>query len=191
LSQPVSLVVVIGALSGLAGITLIFIPEFNDFDINGSSLAGVGLSLLGTFVASIGNIISARNQRHNIPVIQANAYGMAYGALILLAAALWQGYPLSFELSMGYSISLLYLSLFGSVLAFGSYLTLVGRIGPDKAAYTMVLFPLVALGISTLFEGYQWTLISVAGVALVLLGNVIIIMPKAYFHKLVAIKGKI
>ncbi|MBE9564241.1 MAG: EamA family transporter [Proteobacteria bacterium] len=182
LRKTASLLMIFGAVMGLAGIALIFAPELINFNSNNNSLTGVGLSLLGTFIASLGNIISAHNQRQKIPVIQTNAYGMAYGAIILLVAALLQGYPLSFDFSLGYSLSLMYLALFGSVLAFGSYLTLLGRIGPEKAAYTMVLFPLVALGISTIFENYQWTLSSVMGVALVLLGNVIIILPKGLFR---------
>ncbi len=184
LRKPVSLIVMVGALLGLAGITLIFAPELSGFESNNNSLKGVGLSVLGTFVASLGNIISAHNQRQSIPVIQTNAYGMAYGALILLTAALLQGNSLQFEFSLGYSISLLYLALFGSVLAFGSYLTLLGRIGPEKAAYTMVLFPLVALGISTIFENYHWSWSAAMGVALVLLGNVVIILPKGFLQSL-------
>ncbi|MGD8350111.1 MAG: EamA family transporter, partial [Gammaproteobacteria bacterium] len=72
-------------------------------------------------------------------------------------------------------ISLLYLAVFGSILAFGSYLTLVGRIGADRAAYAAVLFPVIALGLSTLFEGYHWTPHAVFGFALVLLGNYIVL----------------
>ena len=186
LRKAASGLMVFGAVMGMVGIILIFTPELINFKSNNDSLIGVGLSLLGTFIASLGNIISAHNQRHKIPVIQTNAYGMAYGAIILFVVALLQGYPLNFDFSLGYSFSLLYLALFGSVLAFGSYLTLLGRIGPEKAAYTMVLFPIVALGISTLFESYQWTLSSVLGVSLVLLGNVIIIIPKGFFRSLVA-----
>ena len=66
-------------------------------------------------------------------------------------------------------------SVFGSILAFGCYLTLVGRIGADKAAYAAVLFPVIALGLSTLFEDYQWTLRAVFGFVLVLLGNYIVL----------------
>ncbi|MES9965436.1 MAG: EamA family transporter, partial [Candidatus Sedimenticola sp. 20ELBAFRAG] len=113
-----------------------------------------------------------------------NAYGMAYGAAVMFLAALVQGLPLSFDLSIGYTSSLLYLALFGSVFAFGSYLTLVGRIGPEKAAYATVLFPLVALIISTLFEDYEWTLVAAFGVILVVAGNVLIIMPRTYVKKM-------
>jgi len=81
--------------------------------------------------------------------------------------------------------------LFGSIVAFGGYLTLLGRIGPERAAYTMVLFPLVALGISTLFEGYQWTLLSACGVLLVVAGNIVIIMPTAYRGWLLRTLGSI
>ncbi|MBT3203211.1 MAG: EamA family transporter [Gammaproteobacteria bacterium] len=186
LRKSASMLMIVGALMGLAGIGLIFAPEFTNFTASNNSLTGIGLSLLGTFIASLGNIISAHNQKQKMPVIQTNAYGMAYGAIILLVAALFQGEPLNFDLSLAYSLSLLYLALFGSVLAFGSYLTLLGRIGPEKAAYTMVLFPLVALGISTIFENYQWTLSSILGVSLVLLGNIIIILPKGFMRSIVA-----
>lgn len=186
LRKPTTLLVLLGALCGLVGIALIFAPEISGFDLNNASMMGVVLSLLGTYVASLGNIISARNQQQRVPVIQSNAWGMAYGAVALLLAALAQGKAIQFEATPGYSLSLLYLALFGSVLAFGSYLTLLGRIGPEKAAYTMVLFPLVALGISTLFEGYHWTPSSIAGVALVLFGNIIIIMPRRYLGSMLA-----
>lgn len=186
LRKSASMLMIVGALMGLAGIGLIFAPEFTNFTASNNSLTGIGLSLLGTFIASLGNIISAHNQKQKMPVIQTNAYGMAYGAIILLVAALFQGEPLNFDLSLAYSLSLLYLALFGSVLAFGCYLTLLGRIGPEKAAYTMVLFPLVALGISTIFENYQWTLSSILGVSLVLLGNIIIILPKGFMRSIVA-----
>ncbi len=169
---------VAGAITGLLGIILVFWPEVANLQQNSGALKGLMLSLLGTFIASLGNMISARNQREHLPVIQGNAFGMAYGALILFLFAAVQGVNFVYDNSLPYNLSLLYLALFGSVLAFGSYLTLLGRIGPEKAAYATVLFPLVALGISTLFEGYEWSLIAAGGVALVVAGNILIIMPK-------------
>jgi drug/metabolite transporter (DMT)-like permease len=83
--------------------------------------------------------------------------------------------PLNYDPSLDYTLSLLYLSIFASVLAFGSYLTLLGRIGADRAAYATVLFPVVALLLSTFFEGYRWSATSLTGVSLVLLGNLIVV----------------
>ena len=93
----------------------------------------------------------------------------------MAAYAISSGAPLNYNPSFGYGVSLIYLSVFGSILAFGSYLTLVGRIGADKAAYAAVLFPVIALGLSTIFENYQWSLRAVFGFALVLLGNYIVL----------------
>ena len=173
---------VLGALFGLVGIGLIFRPELMRLDLKSSSLIGMGLALAGTWVASLGNMLSARNQMHGLPVIQSNAWGMAYGALILFVALAAQGLSPAIPVQASYLLSLLYLALFGSVLAFGAYLTLVGRIGPEKAAYSMVLFPIVALSISTLFEDYHWQFDSALGVLLVLLGNIIIILPKNWLR---------
>ncbi len=176
LRNPVRINVVIGALVGFAGLTLVFWPELSSFDFSSERALGIGLTFLGAASASLGNIISARNQRHTLPVVQTNAFGMAYGAVFMLALALLRGSQLTFDPSAGYVLSLLYLAVFGSVIAFYTYLTLLGRIGPDRAAYVTVLFPIIALLLSTLFEGMTWSLLQLAGVALVLLGNVAVLV---------------
>ncbi len=175
--------VLAGALIGLVGICFVFLPELSSLEVDGTTLKGMLLSLLGTFIASLGNMVSTRNQQANLPVVQTNAYGMAYGSAALAVIALIQGVPFNYEPTLAYTSSLLYLALFGSVLAFGSFLTLLGRIGAERAAYAMVLFPIVALGISTLFEGYQWSLEAAFGVTLVLIGNILIIMSPGRFKR--------
>jgi drug/metabolite transporter (DMT)-like permease len=176
LHNPVRVNVVLGALVGFAGLTLVFWPELSLFDFSSQRALGVVLTFLGAASASLGNIVSARNQRHELPVVQTNAFGMAYGALFMLILALFRGAQLTFDPSVGYVLSLLYLAVFGSVIAFYTYLTLLGRIGPDRAAYVTVLFPILALLLSTLFEGMRWNLLQLAGVALVLLGNAVVLV---------------
>jgi drug/metabolite transporter (DMT)-like permease len=163
--------VLVGGVLGLAGLTLVFLPELTEFRLSGERSVGLVMSLVGTLSASVGNIISARNQRHGLPVVQTNALGMAYGALFTLGFALTRGAPFRFDFSPGYVISLLYLAGFGSVIAFGGYLTLLGRIGPDRSSYIAVVFPVVALALSTLFEGLRWSAAGLAGVLLVVIGN--------------------
>ena len=98
---------------------------------------------------------------------------MAYGALFSLAVAVLSGAEFIFPTTPSYTLSLLYLAIIGSSVAFGSYLSLVRNIGADKAAYSAILFPIVALILSSFFEGYMWTPLSIMGMALSVLGNVI------------------
>jgi drug/metabolite transporter (DMT)-like permease len=177
LRRPVRPRVAAGAVLGLGGLSLVFWEDLARFDLDSAGLIGLGLSLIATMSASLGNVASARNQRAGIPVVQSNAFGMAYGALFTLLAAAIQGIPFTFDPSPVYVGALLYLALFASVFGFGAYLTLLGRIGPDRAAYASVVFPIVALGLSTLFEGFEWTLPAFAGVFLVLAGNVLVLAP--------------
>jgi len=170
-----------GALLGLVGICLVFWPELLKLEQNPQALTGLGLSILGTYIASLGNLFSSKNQQHQLPVVQTNAWGMLYGALVMAGLALLKSGLPGFSDKLSFSLSLLYLALFGSVLAFGAYLTLLGRIGAAKAAYTMVLFPLVALMISTLFESYQWSSLAVAGVLVVIAGNLLILAPSSFW----------
>jgi drug/metabolite transporter (DMT)-like permease len=175
LHNRVRIGVVIGAVAGLFGLTLVFWPELSVFSLSSQRTLGLILAFLGTTSASLGNIISARNQRNGLPVLQVNAFGMAYGAVFMLLLALFRGAEFNFDTSLSYVISLLFLAIFGSVVAFSSYLTLLGRIGPDRAAYVSVLFPIIALALSTLFEGMTWSLLQLAGIAFVILGNVIVL----------------
>jgi drug/metabolite transporter (DMT)-like permease len=170
--------VILGAIFGLAGLTLVYWPEVASFGLTGAAVTGLWLSIAATYSASLGNMVSVRHKQHAIPVIESNAIGMTYGALCSLAVAAALGRPLVYDFRPQFTLSLLYLSVFASIVGFGSFLTLVQRIGADRAAYTTVLFPVVALAISTWLEDYRWTPLAAAGVALVLLGNVIVLMRR-------------
>jgi drug/metabolite transporter (DMT)-like permease len=165
--------VVIGGVLGIIGLGLVFWPELSAVDFSSEKIMGFGMAFAATISASLGNIISARNQRHELPIVQTNMFGMAYGASFMSLLAIIRGARLAFDPSFGYVSSLLYLSAFGSVVAFGTYLTLLGRIGPDRAAYVTVLFPIVALGLSTYFEGLVWDILRISGVILVIIGNAV------------------
>jgi len=178
LGSPINGKVVLGGTLGLVGIVLVFLPEISHFSLDNHGVRGVLLCLLATLLASWGNITSARNQKNRLPIIQSNALGMGYGALIMFAMAVVSGKAFIIEMSTAYLGSLLYLAVFGSIIAFGCYLSLLGSIGADRAAYATLLFPLVALGISTVWEGYQWSPASLTGVSLIVLGNFFILTRK-------------
>lgn len=182
--------VIAGAILGLLGITLTFWPDLRTMNSGSQSIWGIVLSLGATLTASLGNLVSAQLQKERIPVVPANAFGMLYGTVVLLAYALLSGAKFSFDASVSYIASLLYLALFGSVIAFGAYLTLVGRIGPDRAAYTSVLFPIVALLFSAAFEKYQLTLLSALGIAFVLAGNGLVLLRKRHTSPAICVRDE-
>jgi drug/metabolite transporter (DMT)-like permease len=160
-----------GAL-GVVGVALLFARDlFLSFDAGAAT--GLGLSFLGTILFSLGNMVSRRNGAAGLPLPLANAWGMTYGAAILLALVALTGTPLVPPPDAAYWAALGYLSLFGTVIGFTTYLMLVARIGSARAAYLTVVSPVVALTLSTLFEGYRWTPSSIAGLALTMAGNVV------------------
>lgn len=171
LGAPVQKKMIIGAGIGIIGICIIFMPEIESFDLSDKGVFGLIICFFSVLLASFGNITSARNSRNNIPVIQANAFGMGYGAILLAVIAVSMGKNFSFVLSVPYVGSLFYLSVFGSIIAFGCYLTLISAIGADKASYTIMLVPVVALVLSSFFEGYVWKASAVIGLVLVVGGN--------------------
>jgi drug/metabolite transporter (DMT)-like permease len=186
LRAPIRLNVLLGGAIGVLGIVLVFWPQLISFSLSDKGALGLLLSVVSTFMASLGNIISARHQQNNLPVIQTNAYGMAYGVGIIGIISLASGKTFSFEMSLSYVGSLFYLSLFGTVIAFGCYLKLIGKIGADRAAYATMLFPIVALGISTFYEGYQWAPHNLIGMAVVLIGNWLVLNKRALAKTLIA-----
>ncbi len=179
LKNRLELRVVLGAGIGLFGIIVVFWPEVTDFESGSENLFAVSLAVLATLLASLGNIASARNQRKGIPVVQANTFGMTYGALLMLVLSWATGREFTFEVTLPYVSSLVFLSVFASIIAFWTYLTLLGRVGVERAAYATLFFPLVALGFSTVFEDYQWTASAGIGILLILAGNLLILKRSA------------
>lgn len=178
LGERISSAMIIGAMVGIFGIVLVFYPELQNQDFYDTTLISILLALAGTFSASCGMVTSAVIQKKKLPVVRSNAWGMVYGALCMLLYIFVRDIPFGFDSSPVYLSSLAFLAVFATVLGFGCFLTLVGRIGAGKASYAMVLFPILALFISTLVEGYEWHMISIIGVALALVGNVLILRDK-------------
>ncbi|EHM47659.1 DMT family transporter [Yokenella regensburgei] len=173
----------LAALLGLLGIVTLFWDDLLASGLNASLLLGIGLSALGTYGFSLGNMLSLRHQRRGLETLTTNSWAMLYGTIVMGAIALVRGDSFMPEFTISYMGALFYLALFGSVIAFGAYFTLVGRIGASNAAYSTLLFPLVALTISTFYEGYVWHINAVAGLALILLGNLVMFAkPETWFR---------
>jgi drug/metabolite transporter (DMT)-like permease len=169
----------IGAALGLVGVALVFWPEISGFEGGDTRLYGALFALGATVCSSCGNLLSLHNQKSGIPLIPSITVGMAAGGLTMLAIGWLRGDDLSIPVTPEFLLPMLYLALFGSVIAFISYLSLIHRIGAAQASYSNVLIPIVALALSTLFEGYQWRVASAAGLAVTLAGNILIMRGKA------------
>jgi drug/metabolite transporter (DMT)-like permease len=171
--------VLFGSLLGVVGILVLFAPRIGELSLSDSVFYGCVLAVLGAVVASFGNMASQGAQKRKLPVVQSNAWGMFYGAILTGLMAASSGYPLVFDWSLSYVTSLVYLAVFGSIVAFGAYLTLLGRIGAHKSGYAMVMFPVVALILSALFEGLRIDATTIVGTLLVLTGNVFVLRAPA------------
>lgn len=171
--------VMLGALLGLGGIVMLFAPQMAGHWHDQRTLLGLALSLGGTLCFSCGNLLSSRMQSMGLGLtpLLTNSWAMLIGATTLGVGALVLGMPFTIDPSPRYLGALLYLAIPGSVIGFTAYLMLVGRIGPDRAAYSTVLFPIVALTVSTFYEGYRWNAPALAGLALVLAGNLLAFLP--------------
>lgn len=174
----------LAAAMGLLGIITLFWSDLIASGWSAGLLFGIALSALGTYGFSLGNMISLRHQRNGLETMTTNAWAMLYGTLVMGAIALIRGDSFAPEWTLSYMGALLYLALFGSVIAFGAYFTLVGRIGAGKAAYSTLLFPLVALSFSTAYEGYVWHANAIAGLLLILTGNLVMFAkPETWFRR--------
>jgi drug/metabolite transporter (DMT)-like permease len=178
--KPVRLPILFGALIGIAGLSIIFSSEISsaDWSLDSEIIKGFLWMLLATFFASIGMLLSGQMQARKIPLIQSNAFSMFYGSVILVTYISFSDISFSFSTSYSYVTSLIYLALVASVVGFGVYLKLVGNIGADKASYVNIFTPTIALLLSTLFEDYQWSLIGLVGVILIIIGNIIVLYAK-------------
>lgn len=171
--------VLLGAGLGIVGIVVLFAPQIQTISLSDGVFFGSILALTGALMASCGNMVSQAAQKRSLPVIESNTWSMFYGTILTAIVAVASGHELAFDATFTYITSLAYLAIFGSVVAFGAYLTLLGRIGAHKAGYATVMFPVVALILSILFEGLQLDLSIILGTTLVLLGNLLVLKKDA------------
>ena len=169
----------LGSALGIAGIALVFWPEFSHVRSDGNPGLGAIYTAIAVIVSTLGSMVAHRNQEAHLPLWQSMAWGMLYGALFSLGVAVAAGKPLAFELTVPYVASLFYLAILGSIVAFAAFFTLLKRIGAARAGYTGVMVPIVALVISSIFESFTWHPLTVVGIAVSVLGNVVILREKA------------
>jgi len=168
---PMDKQLIIASAFGITGIAMVFWPEVAALTFEDDVVVGIALVLISVVIASLGNMTAVVNTRRTLPVVTVNAHAMAWAALLALSIAALLGREFNFSMQTSYIVSLAYLAVLGSAVAFGFYLALIRRIGAARAAYSSVLFPVVALAISTFAEGYQWTLTAGVGILLALTGN--------------------
>ena len=173
--KPPKMMTILGGIIGTFGLIVIFFDEIISFEFSSKTSYGIFLGIIATYFASLGNLVSAHTSKINLNVISVTGYGMLYGSLSLFLYLLFRGTPFSYEFTLSYSASLLYLSVFGSVFGFSLYLSLIKNIGANEAAYVAIIMPLIALGVSTIFENLVWTLSLFLGAALIILGNFLIL----------------
>ncbi len=177
--------VIIGGVLGVTGTLLIFRNELKVFSLSDKSFYALIISVVSVVLASLGNITSAFNQKHKLPVIQTNAFSMTYGAVYTFIVALIAGTELKFEVSAPYIISLLYLAVLGSIVAFTFYLKLIGNIGPDRASYIILTVPVIAVIVSVIFEDYHPGKSAVLGILLLISGNFLAMNKKINLNKII------
>jgi drug/metabolite transporter (DMT)-like permease len=175
---PMTRRLALGSVLGVVGIALVFSPEFGRMQGPGSFALGATFTALAVVLSTFGSLAAHRNQEHDLPLWQSLAWGMLYGALFSLAWALAGGKSLDFEPTAAYVLSLLYLTVFGSIVAFAAYLTLLKRIGAARSGYIGVMVPIVALVISAAFESFRWHALTWVGIAVSVAGNVVILRGK-------------
>ena len=168
----------VAATLGVGGVALLFLPELKAAGQGGSVAFGIALVLAAVVACAAGNLIAVRNHKAGIPTIPGTAWTMAYGAGFAVLVAIASGAHWTFDARPAYLLSLAYLAIFGSVVAFVAYFALLKRVGAGPSSYIAIATPVIALLVSTLFEGYRWTSVAALGLLLAGLGNWLALRPQ-------------
>ncbi len=174
LGQRITRRFVVGSSIGVIGVALLFVRDLilPNAPI-GAMLEGLGLAFTAILVVSVANVLQASAAGRAMPLQAGLAWSMLYGCILNAAIAFAIAGPPIFDMSLSYMAGLAYLGTVASAGAFSLYYALIRDIGPGRAAYTGVVVPLVALGLSTIFESYVWSPLVVFGAALAMAGLVI------------------
>jgi drug/metabolite transporter (DMT)-like permease len=166
---------IVGGLLGLAGVALMFWPEFGKAAGSHDAVLGAQFTVGAVLLSAIGSLTASRNRPRGLPFWPSLGFGMLYGAAVSALVALLQGESFALPAVASWWASLLYLSLAGSVLTFACFLTLQERIGPGPTGTIGVMTPLLALVVSMIFEAFHPDALTLTGAALAVVGNVLML----------------
>lgn len=167
-----------GTMVALAGIALLLVHEASEATLAAKVGLGITLTTIGILCASASNVLQATETARKRPLLVLLAWAMLWGTLADAALAWVLAGPPVFPHSPRYWAGVAYLGIAGSVVTFPLYFALIRELGPGRAAYNGVLVPVIAMGISTLLEGYRWSGLAVAGGSLAFLGMIIALRGK-------------
>ena len=167
----------LGGVLGIAGVALIFWPEISRPGGGERAALGAALTVASVLLSTVGSLVASRNRARSLPLLPAMGFGMLYGAVAAAAVALALGRSGPWPTAPSWWLALVYLALAGSVLTFACFLTLQDRVGAGRAGTIGVMTPLLALVVSQVLEGFQPTLLTFAGAALAVAGNVLMLRP--------------
>lgn len=179
LKQPVTRAFLAGSAVAGAGIVLLLLHEYRMAPPEGRVMTGIALTAAALLSASSANVLQASRMARGIPMIPMLAWALLFGAILDAVFALVVEGPPQFDFRPGYVFGVLYLGLIGSVLTFPLYFRLLQRLGAGRGAYNGVLVPVVAMLLSTAFEGYRWSVLALAGSALAMLGLVLALRARS------------
>lgn len=180
LHQPITGAFVLGSAIAAVGVALLFAHEWRSSPATLEEvLLGAGLTLCGILSASAANITQAMDGAKRQPFLALLAWSMVVGVIINAGFALATEGPPQFDPRPSYALGILYLGLAGSVVTFPLYYGLVRKVGAGRAAYSSVIVPVIAMALSTLFEGFVWGPLPALGAAITLAGMVVAMRGRA------------
>ncbi len=168
-----------GSAIAAVGIAMLFWHEYRSSPASlDQVLLGAALTFGGILSASVANVMQAGKRLKSYPIITVLAWAMLFGALINVAVSWITVGPPVYEMRAAYWAGIVYLGVIGSVVTFPLYFSMIREIGPGKAAYTSVLVPVVAMILSTIFEGYIWTWLSAGGAVIAMIGLLVALQAR-------------
>ncbi|MCJ2187134.1 DMT family transporter [Novosphingobium beihaiensis] len=173
LKQPVTPRFAAGSVIAIAGILLLLLHEAREAPLQGKVALGVGFALIAMLCASVSNVMQANETGQRLPMVSLLAWAMLYGTACDVALAWITAGPPVVPVSLGYWLGTGYLALFGSVVTFPLYYTLIRQLGAGKASYNGVVVVVIAMLLSTVLEGYRWTPVAIAGAVLAMAGLIV------------------
>jgi len=173
LGQAVTRRFLVGSAIALAGIGLLLLHEAREAPLGGKVWVGVAFALIAMLCASVSNVIQANETGQKLPMVSLLAWAMLYGTACDVAIAWATAGPPVLPRDSGYWLGTGYLALFGSVVTFPLYYTLIRQLGAGRAAYNGVAVVVIAMLLSTLLEGYRWSLLAASGAALAMAGLIV------------------
>ncbi len=162
---------ILGAGISFIGLVILLPGDLFDFDVSQTATFSIIIMFSSLFISSFGTVITSKFMRDGLDFYWLTGLSVLTGGVFNFIVGYLIHDSISWSMEPGHFLVWGYMAFFATAVTFILYMQIVNKFGAGNASYIWIIAPAIALNLSVVFEGMEWTPDRIIGSIIILLGS--------------------